>query len=1135
MTLALVLAGAGCGDRWKEPEPGLVVSASGRLTTEAGGTALLSVSLAVAPRGEVTVEVHSSDSGEGLILEAGASAPRPSATLVFTPGDWSTQQAVTLVGVDDDAADGDAAFGAIVLVAASEDSRYAAVRAVWLGFTNRDDDTPGIVLSRTSLVTWERWEETASFTIALAARPAEWVTLEIVSGAPLEGRLRASTLPNVADASIRLVFTPSDWATPREVTVVGQPDGVADGDVAFELAFQAYSGDGRYERLPMPVVNVVNRDVDGASVLAIDPAALGFPEGETRDVCVSVSGTPEADVTVPIRSGDATEILIAPAGSGGPFAEALSLTLPGSAAAPSACFTVRAVNDGELDGHQITWLSVGPTASADGAFDGQPARTVEASIFDVNYTSFVVAVPGPLEVSEGGGTVEILVYLSSRPTADVVVPVRAEPTTEALVSLGGGPPVPELTLTISPAGWDVHVPVTIHGTDDAIYEPDPAHPFTVWVGPSSSADPAYVRTDVAQLAGTNADDEFQIDQGSAAVAVPVDAARDYAGTVGTGVSHYVITGLPGNALVEVAGGTAPLHVEVDEDEDVGNGRLCEFTTPAWERGACLATVPAGGEVRVRVDGSATARGATFTLTVSPFEASTDVPKTVVSGFGPVTSTLTLTGAPTSIARVRVFMEFSYPYFDTFFATLTSPGGTSIRIATRPYYADAIFPLTVFDDLASETFPYVQDLNGTVQPLEALETFAGEDGNGTWSLAVEAGFTYWNEGVLANWGIWAEPFDGDWAGYWVWPSPDPLLTSEGGVTSTIEIALSSRPAAPVQVDVATLAEAEALLSTGAGAPERWLQLTFEPDAWDVRQAITVHGVDDLLFEPGDPHPFRIQVGPISSADPAFNSGFHSYWWGTNVDGEFGLDQGSAGAPLAVQPGVLQAATVGTGTSYYVIAGLPARALVAVSAPTSDLGVTVDDDADGANGTLCSYVATTGSRGACLVDVPGSGAVQVRVDGGTTTRGASFDLRVSPFVTAADLPASIPPASSGSWAESALTVSGGPATIHHLRVLVDVQHPQPHALLLWLVSPGGTTLGLSENPANGVSPGFPLTVFDDDAPVYSLDAADYNAELRPAVPLAALTGQVANGVWRLQVRETYDSGYVGSVVDWGLWIE
>ena len=63
------------------------------LTVDENGSGSFEVSLATQPSGQVSVTVSSGDSGAVSV---------PSQALVFTTGNWSTAQSVSVGGVDDD-------------------------------------------------------------------------------------------------------------------------------------------------------------------------------------------------------------------------------------------------------------------------------------------------------------------------------------------------------------------------------------------------------------------------------------------------------------------------------------------------------------------------------------------------------------------------------------------------------------------------------------------------------------------------------------------------------------------------------------------------------------------------------------------------------------------------------------------------------------------------------------------------------------------------------------------------------------------------------------------------------------------------------------------------------------------------
>lgn len=324
--LLLPLLGATC-DRWEEPKPGLVISAPARVTSEQGGSATFQVSLVDAPTAEVALDVFSADTTEGAVVDPVTTLPGVGVTLRFGPLDWAVPQAVTVVGVDDDARDGDAAWSVLVSPA-SADARYGELDATWLTFTNLDDDTPGIRLSRTNVVTLESRRTTDTFTIALAARPLSTVTVPVVSGRPEEGRLRSSTAPMIADSRIELVFTPSDWSTPREVIVVAQADGIADGDQTYGITVGPATGDAEFAALPAQVVSAANRDTDGVRV-ACDGwspeggSSASISEGQTMTFGCVLQGRPTADVRIPFVSLDPGSVLLSTGGG----APASTLTL----------------------------------------------------------------------------------------------------------------------------------------------------------------------------------------------------------------------------------------------------------------------------------------------------------------------------------------------------------------------------------------------------------------------------------------------------------------------------------------------------------------------------------------------------------------------------------------------------------------------------------------------------------------------------------------------------------------------------------------------------------------------------------------------------------------------------------------
>jgi hypothetical protein len=94
-----------------------VAPLSGLVTTEAGSTAQFTLVLDSEPTADVTVDVASTDPGEGSVSPS---------TVTFTPGNWDVEKTVTVTGVDDVIADGDQSYNIVTGLASSNDIHYGS-------------------------------------------------------------------------------------------------------------------------------------------------------------------------------------------------------------------------------------------------------------------------------------------------------------------------------------------------------------------------------------------------------------------------------------------------------------------------------------------------------------------------------------------------------------------------------------------------------------------------------------------------------------------------------------------------------------------------------------------------------------------------------------------------------------------------------------------------------------------------------------------------------------------------------------------------------------------------------------------------------------------------------------------------
>lgn len=227
-----------------------VFPVTGLVTSEAGGQATFTVRLTSQPTANVVIGLSSSDLTEGTVSPS---------SLTFTAANWSSNQTVTVTGVDDAIADGNIAYTIVTAQCVSTDANYAAIDPANVSVSNADNDAAAIVVAPTAgLVTTEAGGQ-ATFTIVLTSQPTASVSIGLTSSDLTEG--------TVSPASV--TFTTGNWATPQTVTVAGQDDGLTDGDIAYTIVTAAASsGDANYNGLNPSDVSVSNTDNEVAAPVA---------------------------------------------------------------------------------------------------------------------------------------------------------------------------------------------------------------------------------------------------------------------------------------------------------------------------------------------------------------------------------------------------------------------------------------------------------------------------------------------------------------------------------------------------------------------------------------------------------------------------------------------------------------------------------------------------------------------------------------------------------------------------------------------------------------------------------------------------------------------------------------------------
>ncbi|HJM99583.1 MAG TPA: hypothetical protein QF850_04940, partial [Acidimicrobiales bacterium] len=209
-----------------DDEAGFIIIQTGGDTviSEDGTTDTFSIVLTAQPTSDVEITLSQPtdvNSNENLILNANISdeATISAQTLIFTPENWDTPQAITVNPENDGLIDGDIQFEILAEINdATSDPDFADVDSETVIGTNLDDDVAGfeITLNDTYVIVDETGT-TDTFNIVLTAEPLSDVVL-----------LLTSTDTGEATVTESLTFTPENWDEAQIVTVTGVDDTTID-------------------------------------------------------------------------------------------------------------------------------------------------------------------------------------------------------------------------------------------------------------------------------------------------------------------------------------------------------------------------------------------------------------------------------------------------------------------------------------------------------------------------------------------------------------------------------------------------------------------------------------------------------------------------------------------------------------------------------------------------------------------------------------------------------------------------------------------------------------------------------------------------------------------------------------------
>ena len=436
-------------------DPAVTVSfGTGTYSVTEGGTVSVAVTLSAGSERLVTIPLTATN-GTGATSGDYSGVPS-SVTFARTETSQTLTFSATDDAVDEDNETVTLGFGTQL------PPRLTAGTTSQAAVTIMDDDSRGLMLSATSLAVNEN--AFGTYTVELRSQPTTNVTVT-VGGAT--GDVSVDTSTESGDQTT-LTFTPTNWSTPRMVTVAAADDDDAINDAAVTLTHTASGGD--YASLTGPSLSVTITENDSRGVTLSTTTnttitTLTVNEEETESYTVVLDSEPTGDVTVTIGGTYNTDITVDtdPAATG----DQTTLTFtPTNWSTPRMVMVVAADDDDAANDAAVTLThtaSGGDYASLTG-----PSLSVTITENDsrgVTLSTTTNTTITTLTVNEEE-TESYTVVLDSEPTGDVTVTIGGTYNTDITVDTDPAATGDQTTLTFTPTNWSTPRMVMVVAADD---------------------------------------------------------------------------------------------------------------------------------------------------------------------------------------------------------------------------------------------------------------------------------------------------------------------------------------------------------------------------------------------------------------------------------------------------------------------------------------------------------------------------------------------------------------------------------------------------------------------------------------------------------------------------------------------
>jgi hypothetical protein len=778
---------------------GITVSAISGPTSESAGTATFTIVLDTPPSANVSIGLTSTDVSEGTASPT---------SLTFTPGNWSLTQTVIVTGADDNVDDGDVVYTIATDPATCADVDYDGVDGNDVAVTNTDNDTAGVSITQSggSTAVSEAGQTSDSYTIVLDSEPTDDVTLLVDPDDQTD-------VGAGAGSAILLTFTPANWNAGQTVTATAVDDAVVEGAHASTVVHSGGSSDPLYDGIAIAdvTVNVTDNDTVGVGFVETSGSTLVKEQGTTSDSYdVVLNSRPTADVSITVTPDGETDL-----GSGPGVAITLTFTTADWNAARQ--LTATAVDDLVSEGAHTSTITH-TAASVDTDYDGITINDVLVSVTDNDAIGArITESGGSTDTSELGPTSDTYtVSLESPPTADVVVTVTPDGQTDV-----GGAPATPITVTFTPADWNVPQTVTVTAVDDFVAEgahtPSIAHT-------ASSADANYDGLAIPSLTVTITDNDV-----AGVNITELGGSTDVSEADATSDTYTVVLNSQPTANATV---TAAPDDQTDLGAGAGAAVALTFTAGNWNVPQTVTVTAVDDAVVEGSHTSTTTHPAASTDTNYSGAAVNDVIANV-SDDDAASVTIAESGGSTDVSETG-------PTSDTYTVVLTSQPAVDVIITVDPDNQTDLgsgvgTPITLTFtsgdwSVARTVFVTAVDDSSPESPHTSTITHSAASGDGDYdAIAINL--------------VTAAIADDDVPGVSFVESAGSTSVNEAGPTSdSYTVVLDSQPTADAAITVDPDDQAD--LSSGVGTV---ITLTFTSGNWSTAQTVSVAAVDDAVAE------------------------------------------------------------------------------------------------------------------------------------------------------------------------------------------------------------------------------------------------------------------------------------------------